>query len=135
MALLGFKDRFVPLIESGAKRHTIRGIRADIKIGTRLDLYARPRQKGMRLIFRAPSVKVERIQVTPVYFGDGGSRAAIAIEGVWLEDDEREAFAVRDGFRDFDDMCEFWKVNRELPFEGCVIHWDFEKRTMEKRAT
>jgi hypothetical protein len=138
MALLGFKDRFVSLIESGEKRHTIRGHRADIEAGTRLDLYARPRQKGMRLIFRAPCTKVEQIEIRDFA---AGVDAGIRIDGIELSGDERELLAKADGFTQSKvnehfvstawlDMLMFWEGR--LPFDGVIIHWDFAKRTMEK---
>lgn len=131
MALLGFKDRFVPLIESGAKRHTIRAERPDIRVGMRLDLYARPRQKGMRLIFRAPCTHVEEIKIAhdrQLY----GTPICIAINRQWLTMSEKIEFARADGFKDFDDLCAWWNKTRSIPFEGIVIHWDFEKRSMTK---
>jgi hypothetical protein len=50
--ILGFKDRFVPLVKEGSKTHSIRayGGRRPWRVGDRADCCARPRQKGMRLI-------------------------------------------------------------------------------------
>lgn len=133
MALLGFKDRFVPLIESGAKCHTIRGFRAGIKVGTRLDLYANPRQPSMRLIFRAPCRLVEGIEIWESMVGSHGpAYTAVRINGLDLGTDEKEQLSRADGFRDFEDMARFW--DGRLPFEGCIYYWDFERRFIEKRA-
>lgn len=133
MALLGFQARFVPLIERGEKTHTIRGPRADIHLGTRLDLYAAPRTKSMRLIFRAPCIGIEQIRILP----DDPSReiysARVQLRGCWLDPSELDGFAKRDGFADFQEMRRFWMVHRTLPFDGFVFHWDFAKRTAEKR--
>jgi hypothetical protein len=134
VALLGFQDRFVPLIESGAKQHTIRGPRADIAPGTRLDLYARPRRADMRLIFRVPCVKVEVIELAYVSTHAWNFPAfRVWIDGEELGRSEREALALRDGFSSLADMCTWWQVNRCLPFRGHAIHWNFARRTAEAR--
>lgn len=104
---LGFKNQFVPYVEDGSKRHSIRGGQR-WKVGMRADLFARPRQKGMRLLFRAWVVKVEDIVIREALTGrllDDGtmtqalSRTVVEIEGVQLTTDECDALAYRDGFR------------------------------------
>jgi hypothetical protein len=134
MALLGFQARFVPLIERGDKTHTIRGPRADIHVGTRLDLYAAPRTKNMRLIFRAPCVAIEPIEILPDDPRREVYSARVRIKDCWLDPSEMDAFAKRDGFPDFQMMRRFWLVHRTLPFDGFVFHWDFAKRTAERRV-
>lgn len=126
--ILGFKDRFIPFIEDGSKTHTIRaGNRW--KAGMRADLYAKPRQKGMRLIFRAEVVKVERISIVSLHGSIG-----ISISGIGLTWDEANLLAYRDGFREFrgiqpiDVMARFWRATHELPFTGQIIHWDYHER-------
>lgn len=114
---LGFADQFVPFVEDGSKTHSIRaGERW--KVGMRADLYRESRRPkvfengvqtaGMRLIFRAPVVRVEHIAIREVLIGrilkDGSMteakpRLVIEIEGARLSDDEADLFAWRDGFR------------------------------------
>lgn len=147
--MLGFMDRFVPMAEDGSKTHSIRsGERW--KVGMRADLYARPRQKGMRLLFRAPVKRVEDITIwlrkpqarmypdEPVFMGALG----IAIGGEILTDDEANALAYRDGFRDsplvpggplsaLADMASFWLKTHDVEaeaFKGQLIHWDYARR-------
>lgn len=117
MGLYNFQARFVPFILSGEKTHTIRSIRANPdKPGNTLHLYTGLRQKGARLLFRAECIRVEEIVITP------GSMVRVA--GQWLEEDECEALARRDGFPDFASMMKFWKEPRDrTPFRGHVIHW------------
>lgn len=115
MGLYNFRKQFTAKILSGEKQHTIRKIRAmPDKPGNTLHLYTGLRQKGAKLLMRVPCTRVEEILITP-----GGM---IRVAGEWLEDDEREALARRDGFPDFGTMMEFWK-ERELPFRGHIIHW------------
>ena len=44
--ILGFKDRFVPMVEDGSKRHTIRAGKR-WKVGISADLYASRKVLGM----------------------------------------------------------------------------------------
>ncbi len=152
---LGFKDQFVPFVEEGSKTHTIR-VGQRWKAGMRADLFARPRQKGMRLLFRAMVTKVERVEIA---HRDGlcdDSTGNIWIDGVRLDRSERNLFAWRDGFRHrellrptdtvsvvspetigcFDLMMDFWHRVHNLsarPFVGQIVHWDYAQRFMEKR--
>lgn len=135
--ILGFKDRFVPYVEEGSKTHTIRaGERW--AAGMRADLFARPRQKGMRLLFRAPVTRVEVIEIREL---DKYERIWMAIEGVPLASWECENLAWRDGFRldverptrgCFELMMRFW--DGRLPFKGQIIHWDYARRSMNRDA-
>lgn len=137
--ILGFKDQFVPFVKDGSKTHTIRG-GARWKAGMRADLYARPRQKDMRLLFRASVLKVEWIRIGPDY--------RIAIDGMELDEGEKDLFAWRDGFRRVDlrpqgapeswgcfhEMMDFWRKTHDLakkPFHGQIIHWDYAERFMD----
>jgi hypothetical protein len=121
MALLNFMTRFVPKILAGEKTHTIRAMRIyPIKEGETLHLYTGLRTKKAKLLMRAPCVRVESIRIKDGAFGDE-NHAAIYIDGLELNRDEREMFARRDGFKDMEEMIGFWRGR--LPFEGNVIHW------------
>jgi hypothetical protein len=135
MGLYNFKARFVPLIESGAKTHTIRELRKyPSKPGEPLYLYEGLRTKRARRILPVvPCTAVEDIQIYRVYRLTiaPGSYAAIVEFSVKigkqdLAGDEIEAFARRDGFRDFEEMMDFWRAQkRRFPWRGHVIHWRF----------
>lgn len=145
--ILGFKDQFVPFVEDGSKTHTIRAGQR-WKAGMRADLFARPRQKGMRLLFRAMVTKVEAITITPrgIYIchdrpwvAEWAHTKATEWGMVKLTKDEAELFAFRDGFRfdpnsrgSFGLMMDFWKRTHKLPFHGQIIHWDYAQRFMRK---
>lgn len=192
--LLGFQDRFVPLVREGSKTHTIRA-GARWKAGMRGDLFEKTRQPkmfayevppgctclrtsaglcflsgvrvtsealipkrwqcgaaehahlkepieqvaGMRLIFHAPIVRVESIQIVSYRQMDAllvpGLNVAVYIEGTVLSPDETEAFFRRDGFRGagasaVEQAWLFWR--QRLPFHGQIIHWNYDQRSMEK---
>lgn len=136
--LLGFKRRFAPFVEDGSKTHTVRAKRKlRPKVGETCHCYVDARQKTMRLLRRAKCVRVDDILIA----GDGTPEAtALYINGVRLDDDERNAFAWRDGFRAegttpaqpgraFETMLDYWRTlhkrrGQVFPFAGDVIHWD-----------
>lgn len=121
MALLNFQKRFVRKVERGEKTHTIRAMRKrPIKIGEILHLYTGLRHKGARLIKRVTCHRVESITIDACGH-ECNCDAFIEIAGVVLSDSEREAFAVRDGFKNVNDMLNFWAGR--LPFKGQIIHW------------
>jgi hypothetical protein len=116
MGLYDFKAQFVDKILAGEKTHTIRAVRSHPdKPGNTLHLYTGLRHKGARLLMRATCTKVEAIRIGPL--------GIILIDGVMLEQDEREQLARRDGFKDFIEMLYFWKDR--LPFQGHIIHWRY----------
>ncbi len=151
--LLGFKPRFVPFVLDGSKTHTIRSERKyPPKVGEVCHCYTGLRQRGpiiqklasgevvrqkmARLLGRWPCVKVEEIQIREfrlnAHFG-----FQLFIEGLWLDVDERNAFAWRDGFRTrgrkhaFAEMCDYWitlhRNHGTIDFAGQVIHWQYRK--------
>lgn len=125
--ILGFQSRFEPFVVDGSKRHTIRA-GSRWRVGMRADCFARPRQKGMRLLFRAPVTRVENIEMREGHI--------VIIDGRQLDADEMEAFAWADGFRPPDPnknwafrlMMYHWYDR--LPFLGQVIHWDYDRREL-----
>jgi hypothetical protein len=131
MGLYNFQPRFVPLILRGEKTHTIRAVRVHPdKPGDTLHLYTGLRTKKAKLLMRVPCVKIEEIEIRHVPY-DGTNVLArgckvpyIWIDGEKLSWDETQAFARRDGFRDFAEMLAFWmEPKNRLPFKGHVIHW------------
>lgn len=130
MALLNFQKRFVPHIEDGTKRHTIRATRkTPFKVGEMLHLYTGLRQKGAQLLFRAPCVKVEEIAIR--HDTKAPSIIHVFIDGERLDECEKRVLAERDGFRagpdSFEEMMRFWEGR--LPFRGQIVHWDYDRRT------
>jgi uncharacterized protein YqfB (UPF0267 family) len=120
MGLYNFQERFVPNILTGQKTHTIRAKRKNPdKAGNTLHLYVGLRRRGAALIMRARCIKVEDI----VLRVDNQDHLQVIIDGVALDQSEKELFAQRDGFSSFWEMCEFW--NGLYPFNGDLIHWKF----------
>ncbi len=150
--LLGFQDRFHPMLLDGSKRHTIRAPRKiSPKVGEVCHCYGKVRQKGMHLLGRWPCVRVEDIRIWrddgAAHLRPGASpqiknlivtreaeefpyNLQVEIDGERLSRDERESLARRDGFEDFEAMVMFWRKEhgkgKRIDFHGDVIHWDFD---------
>ena len=134
MGLYNFKARFVPMVESGEKTHTIREKRKyPSKAGETLHLYTGLRTKQARRIFSATCLKTEPIEIRRRVNMRADVEQVVLYDVIIgdqkLAGDEIEAFARRDGFTDFADMMAFWrKEKRRFPWRGDVIHWDFRRR-------
>lgn len=128
MGLYNFMPQFRDPIKRGTKTHTIRAPRAHPdKPGNMLHLYLGLRTRSVELIMRVPCVKVEDILIRELrgISSDSTDRFEVAIDGVGLEADEKEALARRDGFENFNEMMKFW--NGRVPFTGHIIHWKHPK--------
>ncbi|HLZ92945.1 MAG TPA: hypothetical protein VKQ28_14625 [Candidatus Acidoferrum sp.] len=125
MGLYNEDPRFVPMIRDGRKRFTIRARRkVEDRPGDIMHLYTGLRTRGAMLIFRAPCVKVEDIEVSMI-----GTAFVVRVNDVVLGANEEELLARSDGFDDFAEMIDWWAPN--IPFEGKINHWDFERRRLE----
>lgn len=125
MGIYNEDPRFVPMIRDGRKRFTIRARRKYEDVpGDIMHLYTGLRTRGAMLIFRVPCVKVEEIRLARF---EGAT--VVTVSSQPLDGGEMELLALNDGFETFAEMMEWWQPN--MPFEGQVIHWDYERRRME----
>lgn len=126
MGIYNFKGRFVPMILSGEKTHTVRAVRRhpDTR-GNVLHLYTGLRHKGARLLMHVLCTGVEEITIKRRSRSlDRISDVQITIDGEILTADEREALARRDGFLNLAEMMLFWQEPKNrLPFTGQIIYW------------
>lgn len=135
----GFKDQFEEYVQNGTKPHTMRqGKRW--KVGMRLDAFVRPRQKGMRLLFRAIITRVDDVLVW--HSIDPRIAVAININGDLLDRDDTERFLWVDGFRDMsrgssiDQALSFWRKQLAAgAWEGQIVHWNPAERFMDVAET
>ena len=145
MGLYNFQRRFVAPILAGDKTHTIRAPREYMDYpGATMHLYTGLRQKGAKLIFRAPCVQVDTILIyhRAIWLSEGVPLHGLSKSGwaaLWgheeakgftrLDPTETDRLAQRDGFFDFLDMETFWMGR--LPFYGGIWHWDYRNRRMK----
>ena len=126
--LLGYKNQFVPKIESGIKCHTIRAKRKNpIKQGDTLHHYANVRQKSMRLISKNECTKVQEIEIR---IKDG--KIDVWVGQAHINGRTLEKLVLHDGFNSVEEFQAFWekhpssktdKSGVTLSFEGDLIHW------------
>ena len=121
MPALNFQARFADLVASGKKRQTIRPRRRHpIKAGDLLHLFTGMRTKRCK---RLPSAQCR--WATPIRIEEWGFmvNTLIGTEEQWKEPMLLNWFAVRDGFRDWAEMRQWFKKIHGLPFEGVLIAW------------
>ncbi len=139
--LVGFKERFADLVESGKKRQTIRAPRKDgrvPKVGERVYLYTALRTQAARKLGEGvvQSVHTLRLERRP---GDGRPIFADfdgGYIGLRYKDPDRfeRDIATRDGFSSPREMLDWFKHNHSLPFDGTVIRWRLLPRSEWREA-
>lgn len=124
MPALNFMKRLAPLIESGAKRHTVRRkAKRPIKSGDSLYLFTGMRTKHCRRLMDTECTHVQRIQIR--------SDRTLHIGATRVPYIAADDFAKADGLRDFAELAVWISDNYGLPFDGVVIHWRYNTRPEE----
>lgn len=121
MAAYNFQKQFVPLIESGAKRSTIRQRRKNGYLprqGDILRLYNGMRTKQCRLI---REVAVEAVEPIVIYARHGC--ADVFINGNRLSDFEAMDLAKSDGFKGIREFAEFFEEKYGPELQAYLIRW------------
>ncbi len=122
-AAYNFRERYAPLIESGAKLCTIRKQRKNgwlPKPNDRLRLYVGMRTKGCRLL-REVTVR-DVVPVSIVTFPeDWGAKVRIATHP--FSPAETLAFAKADGFADVADFAKFFYDTHGPLLEAYLVRW------------
>lgn len=126
MVAYSFHPRFVPLIESGRKRQTIRAHRKrHARPGERMQLYTGMRTRHCRKIISDPlCVEVENIAIDVPAAPGGGCQYRFDWwpDHVWATVDG--LFAEQDGFAEPRDFHRFWLEHHGFDvFHGVLIRW------------
>lgn len=127
MNCFSFQPRFVEPILAGTKDQTIRFPRkVPPKIGGTMHLFTGMRTKACKKIATVTCTEILTIEISPFLFkGYVHLTAANDDTSILSEDWQLEAFAKRDGFFSWDDMCIFWQeTHGALLFQGEVYRWD-----------
>lgn len=124
MVAYSFNPRFEVAIREGWKTQTIRRGRArHARPGEMLQLFCGMRTQFCRKIIA--DVRCTEVMRVEIDFDDDGAIEAIRTDGVRVRD--LDAFAVRDGFTDSDDMAAFWRKEHGalegMQFHGVLIEW------------
>lgn len=124
MVAYSFNKRFETAIREGWKTQTIRRGRArHARPGEMLQLFCGMRTAHCRKIVADP--RCTEVMAVRLSFDAGGVIDAIHTDEVAVHD--LDAFALRDGFTDIDDMSAFWRKEHGplagLEFNGVLIEW------------
>lgn len=127
MPALSFKEQFVPLIESGAKRQTIRSRKHPLKVGDRLYLYTGMRTKNCTKIAESICIETQAFELCMYKLGIAPT---VKIDGSPITFQQLNDLAVADGFRNKYELTNFFvdspKAVREgvfTTFSGQIIKW------------
>lgn len=121
--LLNFSPDFIPLVESGAKPHTVRAYRRDGRDplpGDMLHLYGGWRTEAVRLLRREACEFAIDIAIQ----ASAGNVHHILLGGRPLAQNDIEMLARVDGFMDGAAFVEFFEKTYGLPFTGLLIGWE-----------
>ena len=123
MAAYNFQKQFVPLIESGAKRSTIRARRKNGYLprqGDVLRLYNGMRTKACRLLREVAVTEVVPITIhTNAYLGC----ADVILNGTRLTGGEVGELACADGFKSIREFADFFEQKYGTELQAYVIRW------------
>lgn len=132
MVAYSFKGRFVGPIDARTKRQTIRSVgkKRHAREGDKVQIYTgdrfHPRKVGDAVCERSGPITLN--------FGSATRRPFVVVfstpeaaqaENIILTPDELDAFAVRDGFADWQDLADFWTETHGQTEEwsGVIITW------------
>ena len=124
MAAFNFKARFADLVEQGVKPSTIRAMRKRLpKPGELLHLFTGMRTKSCRKLMLVPCLDVQMIVIMS---------AALRLGPRWLLYEQRHLIARMDGFKDFQELRDWFRETHGLPFKGFWTLWDPAKAIRKK---
>lgn len=121
--LLNFNAKFVPLVESGRKPHTIRAKRKDGRDplpGDTLHLYAGLRTKAVRLLRCEACEFTTEVTIQP----SAGDVHHVLLGGQLLTQHDVEMLATVDGFGNAVEFVRYFQDMYGLPFTGLLIGWE-----------
>jgi len=121
MEQIRFSQDFADDVENYIKRQTIR-VYARCRVGNKLRLFTEGEDKQYRKLLDAVCTKVETICITSDGLYIGAKNSRIGNNKRYLQEHDYD-FARRDGFKDFEDLTNFFEQHYGLPFYGYVIHW------------
>lgn len=125
MPALSFNARFASLVESGAKRQTIRAPRRHpIVAGDRVYLYTGMRTKACRKLSEGLVESVELIRLDRRGSSVGAQHPnPMRGAGVWLTESALDRLARADGFAGRKELLDWFEATHGLPFNGSLIRW------------
>ena len=114
LSILTFKEK----VKSGVKSQLIakKSCKNPIKVGDKLDLYWKPQSPECEKLGEATCTRIDLIEITKnrlvLPYISGGMFNVL------------NAFAISDGFDDWNQLIEFFEETHGLPFKGVLIEWE-----------
>ena len=116
MPSFNFQAQFVPAVESGRKRTTIRAVRKyPPRVGQTAYLFSGLRTALVRKLGEAPISKVDDISIS--------EHGAVRLNGDLLTPRTLNKIAAADGFGSRYQLIDYFRNTHGLPFEGHLIEW------------
>lgn len=122
-----FQPRFAALVKAGTKTQTIRKVpkreRDMPKVGNELvaaEWTGAPYRSKQRVLGHGIITRVAKIKITTNGFEHWEEEG----HGIRRNGATLDAFAQADGFKNFDDMKDWFKQTHGLPFTGILIQWN-----------
>lgn len=114
-----FQPRFADLVETGKKKQTIRAAPKRMPIaGDHISLRTwtgKPYRSKQRILRESEITQVSTVVILPEgYSTQAGTFTSLAF---------RNHFARKDGFKNWDDMTNWFQQTHNLPFTGILIQW------------
>lgn len=117
MPAFSFQARFAPLVESFTKKSTIRRKRR-AKPGDILYLYTGLRTKACRKLGEGICTSVAKVTI----YEDSFIYASVLGNCILIEA-AKKSIAEAEGFKDWDEMRDWFKEQYGLPFTGYMHFW------------
>ena len=126
-----FKPRFAKLVKSGSKTQTIRPLPKRIpRRGDTLSLRVwtgKPYRSKQRVLLETKLDRIEVIRIDEKGIikppGEGSILAIMGEKLCVLEGVNADRYAQDDGFKDWNEMRDWFKDTHGLPFEGVALYW------------
>jgi hypothetical protein len=130
-----FKPRFAKLVESGDKTQTIRPLPKRIpRRGDTLSLRmwtGKPYRSKQRVLLETKLDRIEVIRIDEKGIikppGEGSILEGMGARLCVVEGVNADRYAQADGFKDWDEMRDWFEATHGLPFEGVALYWQNDK--------
>jgi len=126
-----FKPRFAKLVKAGKKLQTIRPIPKRIpRCGDTLSLRmwtGKPYRSKQRVLLETKLDRIEVIRIDENGIikppGEGSILAVMGEKLCVLEGVNADRYARADGFKDWNEMRDWFNTEHGLPFDGVALYW------------
>ena len=124
MPAYNFKQQFAPAVESGQKRQTIRQTERGAHRGATAYLYTGQRTSSCRKLGEGTITDVLPIEIGRHACGEPYANITESGEQVHVVHHDLNILAIADGFRNGEEMVEWFASQYGIPFTGYLHQWE-----------